>query len=422
MSRFNTVRSMISSAVSAWRWPRFALLGGLVLLSGCAELVAASPRTLHFSDCQTGAAAGCVAGSNSNPGTEAAPKRDLRDIEVRSLAAGTTLLFRRGGAWNVSRVDVENVYSTAAQPITFAAYGSGPRPIMRTASGVGWQVGGGWQNTTDDGGYVFRSLELLGTGNDDTHWGFYLQRVRDVVLDDVRISGFGLGMHAIHGPIRGLVVRNSEIVRNRSMGLLVSVSDSRFEDSLYEGNNFSGSGFDHAIYLSRGNNNVVRGNRFLNNSVVAGQCRGGNFTLHGSSDGLLIENNTIEVPDATNSCYGFSITAGYTDHEEFRKVVLRGNTVINTGICSMCINSSPGIVVEGNRIFTPGRRAHYGIWAEANGKTDTPSNAAVIRDNVLCRGPGAEDVRLLQWSPAGASQGNNVTRTGAEASQGPCAR
>lgn len=404
-----------------------ALTASITVLAGCADLVSASPRTYFFSDCQTGAASGCVAGDNSNAGTEAAPKRDFSGMDLSSLSPGTTLLFRRGGAWNIARVTIENNHTSLEKPLTFDAYGTGPVPVFRSSKGPAFQLGGGWGNATRDGGYIFRNLKLDGLGGTtDDHWGFWMvQNLRDVVIDNVEITGFAIGIHASDGKphgISGLKIINSSISRNRSMGFLGKISDSLFESNVFEANNFSGSGRDHAIYLSGGNNNVVRANRLLRNSVAGGRCTGGNFTIHGIADGLLIENNLVEQDTASFGCYPFSITAGYDYAESFRNVVMRGNTVINGGICAFCVNSAPGIVIENNVIHAPGHWFQGAIMAEANNRTDTPSTGAVIRNNTLCLGPGRESVQLIAWSAAGATLAANTTRKGNESTTGPCAR
>ena len=57
--------------------------------------------TYHFSDCQTGAAAGCACrAATPTPARQSAPKQNLAGINVNALPAGSQLLFNRGGAWN----------------------------------------------------------------------------------------------------------------------------------------------------------------------------------------------------------------------------------------------------------------------------------------------------------------------------------
>ncbi len=85
----------------------------------------------YFSDCQSGAASSCVPGNNSNPGTSAAaPKRDLTGFNHNTAPAGTQLLFNRGGSWNQPTIRLQNMNTTAANPLVFGAYGTGPLPIF----------------------------------------------------------------------------------------------------------------------------------------------------------------------------------------------------------------------------------------------------------------------------------------------------
>ncbi len=396
---------------------------GAIGLPACAGQGSAKPRTYHFSDCQAGAMPDCVAGSNLNAGTEASPKRDLSGVSVNDLAGGSSLLLKRGGAWNVIGLLLENSYVTPAAPLTIEAYGSGPKPLLRVPTGNGIHLGGNWNNQSNDGGYTLRDLRLDGLGT--AQWGLWLvQNVRAITIENVEITGFAIGIHASGGSPHGVsavTLRNSSISRNRSMGFLGTVSDSRFEGNLFESNNFGGSNREHAIYLSRGNRNTIRDNRFVRNSAVNGRCTGGNVTVHGVVDGLSIENNTIEQDASLPGCYGFAITAGYASQESFRNVTVRGNTVINIGMCAVCVNSAPGIVVENNRsIMLTTAALHYAVWEPANAQQDIPSVGAIVKDNVLClRGAAKGDSRATQLSASVVSTNNSV-RTGTEAAAGPC--
>ena len=377
------------------------------------------PNTYYFSDCQEGAAAGCVPGNNANAGTTpATAKRTLEGFNVNALPAGARLLFAGGGAWTQFRVPpLENAQATRDQPLSFDAYGSGPVPWLKTANGTAFEFGR-WQSPVNDGGYVLRNLKLdgLGTGT----WGLWLRdNVHDVLIENVEITGFSLGIHsqsgAPHG-VRNVRLSQSRIVANRDMGILGQFIDSVIENSSFERNNFSGSTFSHAIYLSGGanggNNIVIRGNRFLHNSVVNGECTGGNVTFHGVMDNVLIENNRIEQVASTGGCYGFSVTAGYTTAERFTRFVLRNNTVINLGNCSFCINSAPGIVVEGNLSIVD--RVQYHSAVHIGGPVDEGDAAdtgAIVRNNRACYpANGAYQFGETVQSPGGEVSGNVVFR------------
>lgn len=368
-------------------------------------------------------------GNNANAGTSPnAPKRDLAGFPFNTVPAGTQLLFARGGVWNHTMIRLENLNATPANPLVFDTYGSGAAPVWKTAANHAIEFGG-WQNTTNDGGYTIRNLKLDGLGT--AEWGLWLRdNLRNVTVENVEITGFTIGIHsqsvAPHGVTR-VAIRNSRITRNRTMGFLGSFNDSVIEGSTFEGNNFAGSVFHHAIYMSGnaygGRNNVVRNNTFTRNSVVNGECTGGNVTFHGQMDGMLIEGNLIEQDSSTGGCYGFSITTGYDTAEWFRNFVVRNNTVVNLGNCSVCVNAAPGIVVENNKFIKAQATYHAGVSIGGDvGAGDAADRDAIVRNNVACfPAAGAYQMAANVNSP-GAQVSGNVVYTGAAALSGVCAR
>jgi parallel beta-helix repeat protein len=402
--------------------------------------------TYYFSDCQANASAGCVPGNNANAGTSAsAPKRTLDGINLDTLPAGSQLLFARGGAWTGFNVQVHNLNVTAAAPLVFDSYapawGGTARPWL-TSGGAFYAFQTSHYNRTEDsGGYVIRNLKLDGAGAAG-QWGIHLRNLsHDILIENLEITGFELGLHfQNNSPIGNVTVRNNHIHRNSSMGMLGSSVNLSFEGNTFEANNFSGSPFNHAIYLGgRGTNGVMRNNTFLRNSVCTvapcadGQpvdpttCRGGNVTVHGQWDGLLIEGNTIEQTAGTGSCYGFSITPGYTSAEYFRRVVVRNNTVSNVG-CGICVGAAVAPLVENNRFFNTQSRnmlptvlgAHTD---DSGGGGDDVDNGGIVRNNTLCNTYAGQSTLFLLADRGGSyTQSGNVIRNGADASTGPCAR
>jgi hypothetical protein len=384
--------------------------------------------TYYFSDCQAGAAAGCVAGNNSNAGTQAAPKRTLAGINVNTLGAGSRLLFNRGGAWSSFSVGIENSNATVAAPLTFDAYGSGPAPLMRVGSGNMFNIGGGWGNTTNDGGYVIRNLKLDGMGT--AEWAvWFIQNVHDVILENNEITGFRIAINsndgAPHG-VSGVTLRNNNIHRNRAMGLLGHYNNMLIEGNLFEANNFSGSTFDHGTYIGGGHNITLRNNRYLRNSTVNGVCQGGNMTFHGQVDGLLIEGNTIEQDAAAAQCWLMSITQGYSTAEWFRNTIVRNNKLINGGNTVMAVQSAPGVVVEGNVAINT-QATSQTSFAVGSGPGPYPDGDsgdanAVVRNNISCRAHASASGSVVNVNSPGATLLNNTAVTGAGATTGSCAR
>ncbi len=418
-------RSQVGARALGWA------LAVVCVVGSWSAPASAAGRTYYFSDCQSGAAANCVPGDDSNSGTsEKSPKRTLASVNFNALPAGSKLLLARGGVWLQPALMLENPRTTPEEPLVFDAYGSGDRPLLRAPDIKGAVfLFGEYNNRTNDGGYVFRNLKLDGMGS--SAWAFFLiHNLHDVTIENNEITGFHIAIHSqARGPhgVTKVAIRNNNISRNRGMGILGQFSDSVIEGNLFESNNASGSGFDHAIYLSGneagGRNNAVRNNIFRHNSVVNGVCKGGNVTMHGQMDGMLIEGNTIEQPAATMGCWGISITNAYDTPEWFRNFVIRNNTLINLGGCGVCANAAPGIVVENNRFINTQATYHAGVSIRGDvGKGDEADRDAVVRNNVACFPTGAANQSLVSVASPGAMFSGNVTHTGAAAKTGVCAR
>ena len=399
----------------------------------------------YFSDCQTGATAGCVAGDNASAGTsEAAPKRDLTGMNVNTLPSGTRLLFKRGGSWRWSTLRLARPENTFT-PLVFDAYGTGELPTLHVTStdpekqpNFGFEFSD-WGSTAVHGGYAFRNLKFDGEGT-GSHAFFLRGAVDGVEIENVEITQFQIAINAQgDGPIRHINLRNSRIVRNLDMGMLGGYSDSVIEGNTFEGNNFSGSGFSHGTYLSghgSGSHNLVlRNNRYLRNSVTAaGTCTGGNMTFHGVLDDVLIEGNVIEQDSAAPGCWLMSITAGYTTAESFTQFIVRNNRLINGGNTAIAVQSAPGILIERNVIINTQatnqsaisignsdyRAASYPGGVYPNG--DAADGNATVRDNTVCRSGGASGAVLTQFSAPGTTVSGNTEPSGAAATSGVCAR
>lgn len=378
--------------------------------------------TYYFSDCATGAAAGCVPGNNSYSGlTPDRPKQNLAGFNVNTIAAGTQLLFKRGGAWTWGLV-LENPNATAAAPITFAAYGTGSAPVLR-ASGIGFNFGS-YTAGVNDGGYIFRDLNMQGAGRGS--WAFFMHhQLHDVLIEHVEMSGFEIGIHmqGQGAAIHHVVVKDNYIHHNVDHGILGGANDLVVEGNTIAYNNPDGGGFEHGFYLSAvgGRNVTIRNNVFTNNSAPGGVCNGGNLTAHGQIDNLLIEGNTITQANSTIACYGISINPGYDTAEWFRNLVIRNNTLVDLG-CGICVTSAPGALVEGNRIVqTQARPAGINVGLATPDPGDDADSGAVVRNNTACFVVDSGQA-FVRTGGAGASATNNTRLAGAAASVGVCAR
>jgi Right handed beta helix region len=378
----------------------------------------------YFSNCATGAAADCIIGNDANDGlSPQTPKRTFAGFNWNTLPAGTNVLLVRGGSWDMPMTILENNNVTPTAPLVIRAYGTGPTPLLRATQNIIFQLGGLYNNQTNDGGYVIRDMHLDGLGAGQ--WGFwFVQNVTGAHLFHVEIEGFELGLHASGGEPYGvnhLTLESSYIHHNSGMGFLGSPDDSIIENNVFEANNFSGSGLNHAIYFSNFQNTTIRGNRFLRNSVVNGRCTGGNVTIHGVVDGLLIEDNVITQDAGDGGCYGFSITAGYTSAEIFENVIVRNNIVKDTGNCAVCIDSAPGALVEGNVSIKSDTAWHAAVLNPPHGEEDAVTSGATVRNNTRCQASPNSQVDAVRFMGPSTTQSNNVSQTGAAATTGVCA-
>ncbi len=385
--------------------------------------------TYYFSDCQSGAHSSCVAGQNSASGTNpASPKRDLAGVRVNELPAGTKLLFAQGGSWVNFNVFLSNPRATEASPLVFDSYkpqwGGAAKPAFRTVAGHNaFAIGGVYNNAVVDGGYTIRNIKLVGDpGSESGVWVH--SQTRGVVLENLEITGFKIGVHSQNMGVNGntnLVLRDSYLHGNTDIGYLGDANGLIIERNRFEANSSAGTSRHHALYLSgKGRDGVIRDNMFLGNSVSGGVCRGGNVTVHGQWDNVLMERNIIEQQASAMSCYGFSINPGYSTAEWFRNFSLRNNKIINLGGCSICVTSAPGIVIEGNLIINNQIGYHAGIIVGGKvSSEDDKDTGAIVRGNsiYLERNAGdSEAIRVVGGSDVDVS--SNLISVGSKGGGG----
>ncbi len=361
----------------------------------------AQATTYYVSDCQAGASAGCVAGSDSNSGTSSSkPWKTAGKIreQFSGMAAGDQILFARGGSWiNASMDPLQSLKATATNPIVFDSYdptwGGTERPIL-TESRKDTKLFAFDNNgaAVADGGYVLRNLDLRGNGKG--LWGVFTSgAVSDLTMSNLNIQGFVIGVHCGLS-IERVQLLNSTITNNGSQGILWGCNNSLVEGNTFDHNGYiSTDGRDHSIYLNNelpsAKNVTVRGNKLLNNSVPisGGICGGVPLVAHGMWNGVTIENNTIyQAPGTANpGCWGIAIDAAYPNAEIFSNVVIRGNTIANVGGIGIGCASCVAPVIENNVIVMEAGPEMVGIQIpdRSRGAGDTADVGAIIRNNSI---------------------------------------
>jgi hypothetical protein len=391
----------------------------------------------YISDCAEGADAGCVAGDDANPGTSAdAPRRSLSGIDLDNLPAGTQILFARGGAWADVRILIRNGNATPESPIVLGAYdpswGGTARPWLRSSSVGGAIEFGAWNESSTHGGYLVEGLLLDGAAAaEPAAWGIWVREgTEHLSILDTEITNFQIGVH-VQGteplPVRYLTLRDNDVHHNTNMGMLAHADDFVVEGNRFSFNNFTGSAFSHGVYLggiNGGSRVAFRNNLLERNSVVDGACAGGNFTMHGQWEDVLIEGNRIIQDRSVGTCYGFSLLTSYEHPEWFRGFVVRGNVVVNLGYNSINANAAPGIIIENNLIVND--QDQYGASISVGhpelAPGDDADHDAIIRNNTIVRptaSAGTHGIHLRFAGP-GVVVTSNLVSFGAGASGAFC--
>ena len=409
---------------------------------GLATMAAlASPQAFaasyYLSDCQTGAAAGCVSGNDGADGrTAAAPRRNVSALPA--LVAGDTVYFAKGGGWTFSSAGwgatfakdsyvsgiSAGTYQAGAAVITYTSYqaawcSSGAcltqRPVLNAALNAGLVgfTNGGLSRHKE--GATMRGLELrAGAGSTSIYTaGIGIYNDSDyLVFDDMEISGFGMGISIqginttetpgtdSDGYNDHITIKNSYIHNNLTQGFLGFANDLLIENNTFDRNGGAGvpSNGDHNVYLAgnpgccsgpytQGKRAVVRGNTLTRSSLVGGVCTGVSLTLHNTWTDVVIENNTIdETGTEGGGCYGIDIVAADVGPERLTNIAVRGNRVINAGNIGIGMGSCINCTVENNVVvFLTARTDASGIVLPSKPKEtdDAAQQAVIVRNNSI---------------------------------------
>jgi hypothetical protein len=380
----------------------------------------ASATVYYVSDCQAGAAAGCVAGSDANNGTSpTTPWQTVAKASsmIGSLLAGDEIRFARGASFSNARLQIYNIRARAATPLVFDSYkpswGTGTqKPILMAPTGAQALQFEDSGNADHDEGYVVRNLDLRGSGSSI---GVFIYNDADyITLENLDISGFAIGVNCSesNAPNTGsnarndyITLRSSNIHDNKDIGYLGGCTNVLVENNRFDNNGFGGGTMinrNHNIYIStEGTNVVVRGNTLTRSAVTGGACGGVPIVAHGKQAGLVIENNVIdESTGAAPGCYGIQVNPGYGSiAESFTGAVIRGNKVINPGTIGIAVGSCPSCVIENNFVIKETSGLFVGIAMPSEnieaGVDAADTNLTVRNNSIYVTSPayGSQGIR-----------------------------
>lgn len=342
---------------------------------------------------------------NANAGTIASPKRDLGGVAHNSLPAGSSLRFRRGDSWQfTSRIDLINLNTSPANPLTFEAYGEGARPLLDWSAGsLGFATGDNFYDDRDHGGYVIRGLHLRGPDNQEATTGITLmRRVTGVIIENCEITRWYTGIDNSAHNVTNVTIRNNRIWQLRGHGILGHLYDGFISGNDFSDDNVQQSHWVHRIYLGGGSNNTVTGNTF----VTAQPCAGGTFTFHGLQPGLEVSYNTLHY-GAGGEGWLISLSP-YVGMgvQGFQDAIVRNNDVQNGGPDVIHIQCAPGALVEGNIIRLTAPRSVNAIAYQNDNEVQTNLNGpGTMRNNTAYGPPGS----IFSFSaPPGSTVSNNT--------------
>jgi hypothetical protein len=382
---------------------RLGLWQGLFLFA-LTTTAPAHATVYYVSDCQAGAAQGCVAGDDANPGTDIDhPWKTTTKVNavMESLSAADEIRFAKGASLSPARLTIFNLQSRAHRPLVFDSYrprwGNGlQKPILTGEGDAGVLSFADSGDADHDEGYVVRNLDIRGQGKAT---GVFIYNDADyITLENLDISNFEIGIDCSdsNAPAPGsdghndfIVVRNSFIRHNKGLGYLGGCRNVLVENNRFDNNGFGGDllNRNHNVYITgKALNVVVRGNVLTRSAVGAGQCQGVPIVVHDNQVGLVIENNFIdEGAGAGAGCYGIQVNPGYPNTpESLAGTIIRGNTIVNVGGVGISVGSCPGCVIEDNVIVQERPGDFTGITMPAENievGVDAADDRLTVRNN-----------------------------------------
>jgi hypothetical protein len=399
---------------------KHGILKTLALAFAAAGLALLAPRegraaTYHVCDCTGDADADCAAGDDAADGTTpATPWRTYEKARggFGNLAAGDSILFCDGGAFDIPTGGRwVNTACRADNPCTVSDYappwGSGDeeRPLLvRSGTGHAFALEDGGDAEHEEG-YVLSNLRLVcATCGSEDGWAFFLYNdIDDVVIENVLMDGFSIGVHQAgsnacsddplcDGKNARLTVRGCTIINSISQGFLGSGDGTVIEGNYFE-NNGTREIFDHNLYYS-GSQEGETGSRIVGNELYRsavnadGQCAAVSLVVHGTHTDLLIEGNLVrEDPGLAGAgCWGIAVDGGYDEPESFTGVVIRGNEVRNVGNTAIGVSSCVSCLIENNVVVS--EQEGFGTIGIAvpdrdRGEGDAETTNADVRNNSI---------------------------------------
>lgn len=229
-------------------------------------------------------------GSDSNDGrSQSRAWRNISKVNSQSFSPGDVILFKRGETWDIGAAGLQVVSNgNSGNRITFAAYGSGSKPLFRVtgSSNSGVYVRGDFVTVQD--------IRVTGAS-----FGFDASDVSDNVLfENVEAYGNEHGMRLGRGS--GHSVRNCNSHDNSKNGVVFDTRNITISGCSITNNSAatgSWEGLYHGIYGSGGcTNATISGNTIRgvdNGNGINFKCPSGSIT----GNTISVTGNAIHLED-----------------------------------------------------------------------------------------------------------------------------
>lgn len=405
-------------------------------LTQCAAPIATDlSEVTYVCDCQPGAAAACVAGSDGNPGTSTAPLRSFSAAmnALRGLSNGGTVALCRGGLWKTGSERINRSYGCSAEaPCVLGDYEaqwtaeSQPAPVVELVAPGNtplFNISSG-STTHLNQGFIFRNLKLVSAHREGKGFFFY-RRVADVQMSCLDISGFSVGIHVANNGAR-ITLSDSHVHHNGEQGYLGGCDDCGIVRGHFDNNGFAradiGEGmFSHNVYMSATDQGgyATQGmyirDSYLTRSAVntaSGKCMGVSLVVHGGMiDNLQITGNVIEEPTggADFGCWGIAVDAAVPRPERNQDILISGNVIRNVGNMGIGLSSCVRCTVQNNVIIQEAMGGMRGIAIPSRPRSDNDaiSTESMVRNNTIYLAQVGAGV-LVGGEGSGHSVVNNI--------------
>lgn len=286
-----------------------------------------------------------TAGNDSNPGTLAAPWKTISKVNSVTFSPGDTILFKCGESWTTTLLTPSS--GTSDSYITYGAYGTGSKPIIRGL------------NVTGKSYVVVQDIEFK---NDSNDYPVFISGSNHIRILDCNIfadtnntswAALDMQMNSNYNEISGCSIEHRNLTRqadavnmkrNANYNL---IKDNYIGKATHYSLNLEGSNVTYPDYTC--NYNIIQGNTIYN-------PEGAMVEFCSNSNNNVFERNNVSGGKSTSFCNNKPCTLkNVSMNNIIRYNILHDNPSTNSdGINSLTYRYTKGNLLAG---LTPSTNA-----------------------------------------------------------------